>query len=100
MNMNSIPVHLIQGIVTLQSIKIPNRGNKKKTIVTQRKCNGTGEMVRLKGNIELSLLKLEFLNYLDLSGNNFDGIRNYFEDRNISVTVNLTGPQHNYAGNM
>ena len=35
------------------------------------------EMVRLKGKIDLSLLKLEFLNYLDLSGNNFDGIRNF-----------------------
>ena len=35
MNMNSIPVHLIQGIVTIQSIKIPNR-----VTVTQRKCNG------------------------------------------------------------
>ena len=28
-------VHLIQGIVTIQSIKIPNR-----VTVTQRKCNG------------------------------------------------------------
>ena len=47
MNMNSIPVHLIQGIVTKQSIKTPNRVKKKKrkkrtpiTTVTQRKCNG------------------------------------------------------------
>ena len=30
MNMNSIPVHLIQGIVTKQSIKTPNRVKKKK----------------------------------------------------------------------
>ena len=30
MNMNSIPVHLIQGIVTIQSIKIPNRGKRRK----------------------------------------------------------------------
>ena len=43
MNMNSIPVHLIQAIVTKQSIKTPNRVKKKKrtpiTTVTQRKCN-------------------------------------------------------------
>ena len=53
------------------------------------------EMIRLKGKIDLSLLKLKFLNYLDLSGNDFDGIRNSFEDSHISGSVNLTGPQHN-----
>lgn len=57
-------------------------------------------MVRLKGKTDLLLLKLEFLNYLDLSGNNFDGLRNYFEDSHILGTVNLTGNQHNYPGNM
>ena len=40
MNMNSIPIHMIQGMVTIKSIKIPNREKNPITIVIQRKCNG------------------------------------------------------------
>ena len=33
MNMNSIPIHMIQGMVTIKSIKIPNREKKTRLLL-------------------------------------------------------------------
>ena len=53
MNMNSIPIHMIQGMVTIKSIKIPNREKKPDYYCDTKKMQWDKFSQRLEGMWEM-----------------------------------------------
>ena len=58
MNMNSIPVHLIQAIVTKQSIKTPNRVKKKKKEKKKKNPNNYSDTENAMGYVLIEAQRL------------------------------------------